>query len=160
MRAGAPHGDYSEVPTISVVAGDLDTTRRFYGETLGLVTGTDAETPAEFRDKVNGLVGIPAGSRVHFLLYQDPAEPSGKILLVYFGGASQRRLTGRMHPSRLGVALYTHGTQDLAALHARLRAGAPGNGARVEVEPRVVDGVRCMLVRGPNEELFEFTEAR
>ncbi len=154
MRPGSPHGKYSEVPTISVVAGDLAATRRFYGEGLGLAIGTDAETPAEFRDKVNELVGIPAGSRVHFLLYQQADEPSGKILLVHFGALSQRRLEGRMHPRHLGVALFHHETADLDGLHARLS----GLDANVVAEPQQVDGERVMLVRGPNEELFEFTE--
>ncbi|MEZ5487010.1 MAG: VOC family protein [Steroidobacteraceae bacterium] len=156
MRAGTPHGKYSEVPTISVVAGDIADTRRFYGEALGLTAATDAETAPEFRDRVNDLVGIPRGSRVHFLTYQADQEPSGKILLVYFGGASRRRLTGRMHPSRLGVGLYTHATRDLQALHRRLSE----HGASIEVEPQDVDGQPTMLVRGPNEELFEFVEQR
>ena len=81
---------------------------------------------------------------------------SGKILLVYFGGASRRRLTGRMHPSRLGVGLYTHATRDLQALRRRLSE----QGASIEVEPQDVDGQPTMLVRGPNEELFEFVEQR
>ena len=154
MRPGTPHGKYSEVPTISVVAGDLQQTRRFYAETLGLSAATDAETAPEFRDRVNELVGIPRGSRIHFLTYQSDQEPSGKILLVYFGGQSKRRLTGRMHPSRLGVGLYTHATRDLRALRQRLSdVGAP-----IEVAPMDVDGVSTMLVRGPNEELFEFVD--
>jgi len=154
MRPGTPHGKYSEVPTISVVAGDLQHTRAFYEEALGLSAATDAETAPEFRDRVNDLVGIPRGSRVHFLTYQSGHEPSGKILLVYFGGQSKRRLTGRMHPSRLGVGLYTHATRDLRVLRQRLSdVGAP-----IEVAPMDVDGVSTMLVRGPNEELFEFVE--
>lgn len=155
MRAGAPHGKYSEVPTISVVTGDLETTRRFYTEGLGLVATSDAETPERFRSAVNRLVGIPDGTRVHFLLYQDPAEPSGKILLVYFGGLSRRTLTARMHPQRLGVGLYTHCARDLDSLADRLRA----TGGRIEAAPQRVDGQRLMLARGPNEELFEFVEA-
>ncbi len=154
MRAGTPHGNYSEVPTVSVVAGDLAATRRFYGEALGLHAAQDAETPAEFREQVNRLVGIPHGSRVRFLLYQDPAEPSGKILLVHFGGASQRRLSGRMHPRRLGVALYTHGSSDLAALEHRVRAA----GAVIVQAPADAGDCRVLLVRGPNEELFEFEQ--
>jgi catechol 2,3-dioxygenase-like lactoylglutathione lyase family enzyme len=154
MRAGTPHGKYSEVPTISVVAGDVAATRRFYGDALGLIATNDAETPAAFRDAVDDLVGIPRGSRVHFLLYQDPDEPSGKILLVWFGGASTRRLAGRMHPTRLGVGLYTHEASDLGALAARVLAA----GAHVEAPPAIVDGRPRMLVRGPNEELFEFVE--
>jgi len=155
MRPGTPHGKYSEVPTISIVAGDLAATRRFYADALGLSAATDAETAPEFRDRVNDLVGIPHGSRVHFLTYQSGLEPSGKLLLVYFGGQSKRRLTGRMHPSRLGVGLYTHATRDLAALRQRLQ----DVGASIEAGPAVVDGAATMLVRGPNEELFEFVES-
>lgn len=155
MRPGTPHGKYSEVPTISIVAGDLAATRRFYSDALGLSAATDAETAPEFRDRVNDLVGIPHGSRVHFLTYQSGEEPSGKLLLVYFGGQSQRRLAGRMHPSRLGVGLYTHATRDLATLAQRLQAvDAP-----IVAAPSMVDGVATMLVRGPNEELFEFVES-
>lgn len=154
MRAGTPHGNYSEVSTVSVVAGDVGATRRFYADTLGLHAAQDDETPAEFREQVNRLVGIPSGSRVRFLLYQDPAEPSGKILLVHFGGASQRRLAGRMHPSRLGVTLYTHGSPDLDALYRRLRSA----GFQVVQPPIEAGARRLMLVRGPNEELFEFEE--
>jgi catechol 2,3-dioxygenase-like lactoylglutathione lyase family enzyme len=154
MRAGTPHGNYSEVATVSVVAGDLEATRRFYGGALGLHAAQDAETPAEFREQVNRLVGIPGGSRVRFLLYQEPAEPSGKILLVHFGGASRRRLTGRMHPRRLGVALYTHGAADLDALRLKLEAA----GAVIVRSPVDGGGCRILLARGPNEELFEFEQ--
>ena len=92
---------------------------------------------------------------MHFLTYQSDAEPSGKLLLVYFGGQSQRRLAGRMHPSRLGVGLYTHATRDLATLAQRLQAVE----SPIVAAPSMVDGVATMLVRGPNEELFEFVES-
>lgn len=154
MRPGAPHGKYSEVPTISVVSGDLAATRRFYGDLLGMGTGTDAEVSDEFRDLACTLVGIPRGSRIHYLMYQDLNEPSGKILLVHFFERSTTRIAGRMHPSNLGVALYTHDTGDLEALAARLTAG----GVPIEAEPANVDGERALLARGPNGELFEFTQ--
>ncbi|MEZ5498481.1 MAG: VOC family protein [Steroidobacteraceae bacterium] len=155
MRAGSPHGNYSEVATVSVVAGDLDATRRFYGDVLGLVAVQDDETPETHREAVNRLVGIPADSRVRFLLYQDPGEPSGKILIVHFGGASQKCLAGRMHPSRLGVALFTHGCSDLPQLHARVRALGDSRIGRVEVPPVEAAGRERMLLGGPNGELFE-----
>ena len=154
MRAGTPHGKYSEVPTISVIAGDLVATRQFYGDLLGLTAMVDTEVSPEYRDFACTLVGIPPGSRLHYLMYQDPKEPSGKILLVHFFELSTRRIAGLMHPSRLGVGLYTHDCRDLDALAARLRAG----GAPIEAGPARVDGDRLMLVRGPNGELFEFSE--
>jgi catechol 2,3-dioxygenase-like lactoylglutathione lyase family enzyme len=154
MRAGTPHGKYSEVPTISVVAGDLAATRHFYADLLGMTAMVDTEVTADYRDLACTLVGIPKGSRLHYLMYQDPNEPSGKILLVHFFELSTRRIAGLMHPSRLGVGLYTHDCNDLDALAARLRAG----GAPIEAGPDRVDGERLMLVRGPNGELFEFSE--
>ena len=154
MRAGTPHGKYSEVPTVSVVAGDLAATRRFYGDLLGLTAMVDTEVGPEYRDLACTLVGIPPGSKIHYLMYQDPNEPSGKILLVHFFALSTKRIAGLMHPSRLGAGLYTHDCHDLDALAARLRAV----GAAIEAAPARIDGDRLMLVRGPNGELFEFNE--
>jgi catechol 2,3-dioxygenase-like lactoylglutathione lyase family enzyme len=154
MRAGTPHGKYSEVPTISVISGDLNATRRFYGDLLGLTAMVDAEVAPEYRDLACTLVGIPAGSRLHYLMYQDPKEPSGKILLVHFFALSTTRIAGRMHPSNLGVGLYTHDCPNLNQLTAQLRGGD----AAIEAEATRVDGERLMLVRGPNGELFEFSE--
>jgi catechol 2,3-dioxygenase-like lactoylglutathione lyase family enzyme len=154
MRAGTPHGKYSEVPTTSVISGDLAATRRFYGDLLGLTATVDAEVAPEYRDLACTLVGIPAGSRLHYLMYQDPNEPSGKILLVHFFALSTSRIAGRMHPSNLGVALYTHDCRSLDQLAAQLRGG----GALIEAGPTRVDGERLMLARGPNGELFEFSE--
>ena len=154
MRAGTPHGKYSEVPTVSVVAGDLAATRRFYGDLLGLTAMVDTEVGPEYRDLACTLVGIPPGSKIHYLMYQDPNEPSGKILLVHFFALSTKRIAGLMHPSRLGAGLYTHDCHNLDALAARLRAV----GAAIEAAPARIDADRLMLVRGPNGELFEFNE--
>ena len=153
MRAGSPHGKYSEVPTISVVAGDPAVSRRFYGEALGLTAVVDDETPEPYRDLVCTLTGAPRGTRIHWLLYQDPDEPSGKILLVHFIGREGKRLVGRMHPSRLGVGLFQHSCPDVRGLHTSLVSA----GARIEMPPTEVDGQLLLLVRGPNEELFEIT---
>jgi catechol 2,3-dioxygenase-like lactoylglutathione lyase family enzyme len=155
MRAGTPHGKYSEVPTISVVSGDLAATRAFYGDVLGLTAMVDAEVAPEYRDLACTLVGIPAGSRIHYLMYQDPDEPSGKILLVHFFALSTQRIAGRMHPSMLGVGLYTHDCRSLSELTARAQA----NGAAIEAPAATVDGERLMLLRGPNGELFEISES-
>jgi catechol 2,3-dioxygenase-like lactoylglutathione lyase family enzyme len=160
LRSGSPHGPFSEVPTVSVICGDLEASRRFYGDLLGLVPVNDAETPEQYRDLVCDLTGVPHGNRVHFLLYAAPGEASGKILLVHFYGASRRRLTGRMHPGNLGFVMLTHHTQDLDALHRAL-AGAGHDIVTPPTEVAIgTDSRRLMLVRGPNEELFEFAERR
>jgi catechol 2,3-dioxygenase-like lactoylglutathione lyase family enzyme len=155
MRAGSPHGPFSEVPTISIVAGPTGESRRFYGECLGLTAVVDDETPPAYVDLVCKLTGAPPGTRIHWLLYQDPAEPSGKLLLVHFIDRPAKRLSGRMHPSRLGVALFTHTTNNLEQLYADLVAV----GARIELPPTRIGTQHTLLVRGPNEELFEFNQA-
>jgi catechol 2,3-dioxygenase-like lactoylglutathione lyase family enzyme len=158
LRSGSPDGAFSEIATVSVVCGDLATSRRFYGEALGLIPVNDAETPDEYRDLVCQLVGAPAGTRVHFLLYAQPGEASGKILLVHFFAATGKRLVGRMQPGNLGFSLLTHVASDLDGLAARVAAAD----ATVVCPPQWVtlpDGMtRIMLVRGPNEEMFEFVE--
>ena len=158
MRAGSPDGPFSEIPTISIVAGDLDESRKFYGEGLGLIAVTDAESSDENRDKVDDLTGVPHGTRVHFLLYADEGEASGKILCVHFYDRTGKRLTGRMKPGKLGFSLLTHDTDDLDALHDRLK----GMGSEIVRPPVDISGdgddYRMMLVKGPNEEMFEFTQ--
>ncbi|MFL2770125.1 MAG: VOC family protein [Rhodospirillaceae bacterium] len=158
MRAGSPDGPFSEIPTISVVAGDLDETRRFYGEGLGLVAVTDNETPDEYRNKVDDLTGVPHGTRVHFLMYAEKGKASGKILCVHFFDRTGKRLTDRMKPGKLGFSLLTHDTKDLDALHRRLST----MGYEIIQTPTEISGdgnkYGLMMVRGPNEEMFEFTQ--
>ena len=156
MRDVPPGTRYSEIATVSVVCGDLAENRHFYGELLGLVATTDNETRPEFQDKVAELTGVTKGSRINFLVFQDPDEPSGKILLVHFFAASRRRLTGRMLPGNLGVVLYSHQSDDVDQLHTTLAAA----NYEIVTPPTAVDtggGLRrLLLARGPNEELFEF----
>lgn len=149
---------FSEVATVSVVGGDVAATRRFYGDLLGLRALIDTETAPEFLDLANELTGTPPGTSIHWLLYAGPGEPSGKILVVTFGGSQGRRLAGRMRPGHLGFSLLTHFAPDLDVLHASLsEAGCP-----VVTPPREVEWHaahrRVMLAGGPNEELFEFVE--
>jgi catechol 2,3-dioxygenase-like lactoylglutathione lyase family enzyme len=161
MRRLPPGVAYSEVPTVSVVAGDVAASRRFYGEGLGLVAGTDAEIAENMLDLAADLTGVPRGTRMHFLVYQHAGEPSGKYLLVKFFVDSARRLTGRMRPGRLGVSLYTHDVADLDALLDRLRSvEAPPVAGPEEIDLGSAGRWRIALVRGPNEDLFELREAR
>lgn len=158
LRPGSPEGEFSEIATCSVIAGDLDASRRFYGETLGLVAVNDAETGEAFQDLVCDLVDAPRGTRVHFLLYAQPGEASGKILLIHFFERTGRRLTGRMRPGNLGFSLFSHETDDIDALEQALLS----SGATIETRPMDVDvaGQMCriMLAKGPNEEMFEFVQ--
>ncbi len=158
LRAGSPDGPFSEIPTISICAGDLKKTRAFYAGVLGLTAVTDAETPDQYRDLVDKLTGVPQGTRIHFLLYGKPPEASGKILLVHFFEQTGKRLKNRMKPGHLGFTLLTHDTDEIDALHGRLKAF----GAKIVTPPTTIsdDGrpYRMMLVQGPNEEMFEFTD--
>jgi len=157
LREGSPDGMFSEIATASVICGDLEASRRFYGEQLGLVAVNDAETPDEYRALVDELVDAPQGTRVHFLLYAERGEASGKILLIHFFGAPAKRLVDRMQPGHLGFSLFSHDVGNIHGLHARI---VKANDARVVLRPTTVKtplGPRLvMLVRGPNEEMFEF----
>ena len=159
IRDLPPGTRYSEIATVSVVCGDLAENRRFYGDLLGLSVAMESETLPEFQEDVAELTGVAKGSRIHFLVYQDPAEPSGKILLVHFFEASRRRLVSRMLPGKLGVVLYSHESADVDALHEAL----VGAGREIVTAPTTVetpDGKqRLLLARGPNEELFEFRQS-
>jgi len=158
LRPGCLSGPYSEIATISVVTGDLEATRAFYEDTLGLVRLVDDETGAEHRDSVNDLTGVPPNTRIHFRVYAERGEASGKILLVHFFERTGKALKGRMRLGKLGFSLMSHATGDLDALHAKLLAGgyavfAPPTLVRSDAGER-----RVLLVEGPNEELFEFFE--
>jgi len=158
MRPGSPDGPFSEIPTVSVVAGDLEETRRFYQEGLGLIAVTDTETPEEYRDKVNDLTGVPSGTRIHFLMWAKEGEASGKILCVHFFDQTGERLKNRMKPGNLGFSLLTHETDNIHQLHKRLSE----MGFVIIKRPSKVESrglfYQHMLVEGPNEELFEFIE--
>ena len=148
---------FSEVATTSVVCGDLDASRHFYGRVLGLTKFADDEVEEEYRELANTLTGVPSGTRVRLTLYGAEGEPSGKLLLVHFYEASARRLDGRMRPYHLGVAMFTHTTADMDGLHNRVIA----SGNRVLAGPAEVPehGGRVMVIAGPNDELFEIVEA-
>lgn len=158
MRQGSPHGRFSEIPTVSVVCGDIAATRSFYSDILGLVAVNDNETSDTYRNLVDDLVGMPHGTRVHFLLMAEPGQASGKVLLVHFFERTGKRLRGRMRPGNLGFALLTHRCRDLDALAARLADA----GIAPQFGPDFVHfgqrRERVLVVPGPNEELFEFIE--
>lgn len=158
MRSQSDRARYSEIATQSVVVGDLPASRAFYSDVLGLRAGTDAEVEDEHRLVANELTGVARGTRIHFLVFSDPPEPSGKYLLVHFFDATGKRLRGRMRPGNLGVSLFTHNVEDLDGV----LSAAARRGSEVVSQPQVVTVAnrpwRIALVRGPNEELFELRQ--
>jgi catechol 2,3-dioxygenase-like lactoylglutathione lyase family enzyme len=158
LRPGCLEGPYSEVATISVVAADLEASRRFYVDFLGLRAVVDAETGAESRAGANALTGVPTDTRIHFSVYAEPGEASGKILLVHFFERTGKRLTGRMRPGHLGFSMMTHWVDDLASLHAE----ALRQSVTVLREPVTIEyggaQQRMLMLEGPNGECFEFLE--
>lgn len=159
MRQPVAAGRFSEISTVSIVTADLDASRRFYGECLGLLADLDAEVPPEFRDVVCRLAGVPAATRIHLLAYRDAGQPSGKVLLVHFFDVSSAPLAHPMAPGQFGVNLFSLRCDDLDALEPRLRE------MQVEIATRPThvalgDGApaRIMLVRGPSNELLELIE--
>jgi len=153
-------GRFSEVATLSVVTADLDASRRFYEEALGYVhESTDVELRGQHRDAACRLFGVPEGTRVHFALYRERRQASGKVVLVHFYDRTTGPLAHPMRPGHLGISLISCRCPNLDALSARFgRAG--GHVESVIQHAAVDEGVPCrvMLVRGPNGELFEFVE--
>jgi catechol 2,3-dioxygenase-like lactoylglutathione lyase family enzyme len=158
LRPGSPEGPFSEIATVSIISDTLDVSRRFYIEGLGLVAVNDAESDDDNRDLINELVDAPRGTRTHLLLFAEPGEPSGKILLIQFLDVSRKRLQGRMLPANRGFSMITLAAADLDSLAPKLES----LGGRVLTTPVEVDAAggrqRLMLVIGPNEELFEIIE--
>jgi len=153
-------GCFSEVATVSIVASDLDASRRFYEEALGWVhERTDIELRGEHRDAACRLFGVPEGTRVHFALYREPRQPSGKVVLVHFYDRTTGPLRHPMKPGQLGLALFTCRCASLDSLSARLgRAGGQVVSVIQHVAVDAGEPCREMLVRGPSGELFEFVE--
>lgn len=160
QRAVPAPGRTGEVATVSVIADDLDATRRFYGTGLGLAAdGVDGELAGADRERVCQLMGVPADTRISLVLFRDPAQPSGKVLAVHFHGRAGAPLRQPMRPGNLGISLFSSRCANLEALRERLQAG----GVREHLPIASValgDGMpaRVMFVRGPNQELFEFIE--
>ena len=156
LRPGSPDGPFSEVATVSVVGADIAATRAFYEGVLGLNLIIDQESTPEFLESVNKLTGTPKGTAIRWLLYGAAGEASGKILVVHFTGADTVRLTGRMRPGHLGFSVLSHHTDDIDGLYQRMVEG----GYEIVTKPVEVEMAgtqqRLMLVKGPNEEMFEF----
>jgi catechol 2,3-dioxygenase-like lactoylglutathione lyase family enzyme len=153
-------GRTSEVATVSVVAADLDATRRFYVDGLGLAAdGVDDELQGEDRARVCRLMGAPEDSRVSLVLFRDPAQPSGKVLAVHFHDRTTAALANAMRPGNLGVSLFSTRCPNLESLRDRLQAGGVAEHLPI-LHVALGDGMpaRVMLTRGPNGELFEFIE--
>ena len=152
-RVQPPGARYSEIATVSVICGDLDESRRFYGGVLGMNTRSGADVAEDLLDAANELVGAPPGTPMHFLVFNAPPDPSGKYLLVHFYERTGRRLTGRMQPGNLGISLYTHDTDDLEEV---LRRADPGEILAGPAEvPVGSDLYRIAILAGPGEERFE-----
>jgi catechol 2,3-dioxygenase-like lactoylglutathione lyase family enzyme len=160
QRAVPPPGRTSEVATVSVVIANLETTRRFYVDGLGLrADDIDDELAGDERGRVCRLFGVPEYARVSLVLFRDPAQPSGKVLGVHFHERTTRELANPMRPGNIGINLFSTRCVHLEALRDRLQAaGLAGHLPILHVA--LGDGMpaRVMLTRGPNGELFEFIE--
>jgi catechol 2,3-dioxygenase-like lactoylglutathione lyase family enzyme len=160
QRAVPAPGRTSEVATVSVVVADLDVTRRFYAQGLGLVAdAVDDELHGEDAARVCRLMGVPEDTRVSLALFRDPAQPSGKVLAVHFHDRTTGALRHPMRPGNLGISLFSSRCPNLEQLRERLQAGGVTEHLPI-LHVALGDGMpaRVMLVRGPNGELFEFVE--
>ncbi|MCZ8131770.1 MAG: VOC family protein [Steroidobacteraceae bacterium] len=160
QREVPPPGRTSEVATVSVVTADLDATRRFYVDGLGLTAdGVDDELHGDDRARVCRLLGVPEDTRVSLVLFRDPAQPSGKVLAVHFHDRTTPTLAHAMRPGNLGISLFSTRCPNLEALRERLESAGTREHLPI-LHVALGDGMpaRTMLARGPNGELFEFIE--
>lgn len=160
QRAVPPAGRTSEVATVSVIVADLEATRRFYVDGLGLAAdGVDDELHGEDRARVCRLMGVPEDTRVSLVLFRDPAQPSGKVLAVHFHERTTPSLHHPMRPGNLGISLFSTRCPNLELLRERVQAGGVAEHLPI-LNVALGDGMpaRVMLARGPNGELFEFIE--
>lgn len=158
MRALPEGRRFGEMATQSVLIEDIAATKAFYEQVLELDEIADVGVDPDYSDSLATLVDVsqPAGLRA--LVYAAPGDASGKYLLLQFNAPEgARRLTGRMRPGHLGVALFTHDTDDLAArLTAAQALGIRASEVHDRQEP---DGrFRTAFLTGPNEELIQLRE--
>jgi catechol 2,3-dioxygenase-like lactoylglutathione lyase family enzyme len=159
LRVGGPVCRYSEIPTVSVIVDDLERSTAFYEQVLGYERGTDARIRDDLQAVVAELTGVPAETGIHLRLVRDGAEVSGKVLLIRFQGARQKRLVGRMRPGHLGISLYSCQVDGLDELRERLADfGAPILAGPLEVRAGG-SARRVLLAEAPDEVVFEFFEA-
>ncbi|MDX2223829.1 MAG: VOC family protein [Rhodospirillaceae bacterium] len=154
LRPDLPADRFGEIATISVIAGDLDATRRFYGDALGLAQRIDRPLPPGFVAPVRILTGAPEGLDIHWMMYGTPQENSAKFLILHFSDAPKSALRHGMNPAHLGLCIYSFPVTGLTDLHARLSAG----GFEIVFAPASVDGAQLLIARGPNGEFCEFME--
>ena len=154
IRGDLRPGTYGEVATLSVITASPPLTARFYGDLLGMPMTLDREASPRLARAVSQLTGVPEDTRVYWQMLVEADQPSGKVIVVHYPDVQQSRLTGRMHPQRLGIALYSFVRPDLDAVAEQ----ANDLGFAVERPPVDTSWGRMMLVRGPNDELVEIVE--
>lgn len=159
MMRPVPAGrTFGEMATQSVLVEDVAATKAFYEQVLELHEIADVGVDPDYSDVLATLVDVRQPSGLRALVYAAPGDASGKYLLLQFNDPEGgRRLTGRMRPGHLGVALFTHDTDDLdARLVAAETHGIRASSVHVRQEP---DGsFRTAFLIGPNEELIQLRE--
>ena len=158
LRQGGPTCTFSEIPTISIIVGNLDESTAFYEDVLGYARGTDAPIKAQLQQAVAELTGVPSTTEIYLRLVCNPAQASGKVLLIRFQGPAQRRLRGRMRPGNLGISLYSCEVEGLDALKRAIEVAGLQALSGPALSSLGGEKGRVMLAQGPDEVLFEFFE--
>jgi catechol 2,3-dioxygenase-like lactoylglutathione lyase family enzyme len=158
LRAEGPACAFSEIPTVSIIAADLDESTSFYETVLGYSRGTDAQIKPELQHAVAELTGVPGTTGIYLRLVRNPSQASGKVLLIRFEGVAQSRLRARMRPGNLGISLYTCEVDGLDAVRRALEKQGLNIYSGPAITTTAGERRRVMLVPGPDEVLFEFFE--
>lgn len=140
----------------SVVTADVEASRRFYAEILGL-SAVKADRPEDVPpEQFVRLAGARKGARAQVLAVGGSEASGTRVLLASFPGEHSPSLAHPMQPGQLGMTLLTCRCESLDAIEERLRTlGIEPVKPSTHVGLPVGRPGRVMLVRGPAEELVE-----
>ena len=158
-RAGADPRSASEtIAWVWVRTADLENARRFYAEGLGFAERPLDEDAVSCPEPFAALLGMPAGARLRLCALHSAEDPQGGVVLFEY--PDETRTVRPLRPvGRPGINLLSCRCARLDELIDRLeRLGIEPLSPPAHVGlPRGLPGL-VMVVRGPNDELFEFID--
>jgi catechol 2,3-dioxygenase-like lactoylglutathione lyase family enzyme len=158
-RAGADPRSASEtIAWVWVRTADLENARRFYADGLGFAERPLDEDAVSCAEPFAALLGVPAGARLRLCAVHSAEDPHGGVVLFEY--SHEPPTVGPLRPvGRPGINLLSCRCARLDELIDRLEPlGIEPLSPPTHVGlPRGLPG-RVMVVRGPNDELFEFID--
>jgi catechol 2,3-dioxygenase-like lactoylglutathione lyase family enzyme len=153
----APH--VSDFAALWLITADPVASSQFYCETFGFTPAPEPALKDKDRQSLCRLLGVPASTSVQLTCLRPADESSTQVVLVHLPGVSCRTSDHPMRPGWPGFNLISLHCDELDTLIERFEdLGIEPVTAPTHVGLPIGRPGRVMLVRGPNQELFEFTE--